>query len=551
MTLAAALAFHTPDSAAQAAVLACASVTTVLAGRRAVGDGFGWLTAALALTAFAIVGNVAIPLAGAAAALALLARARFAGLSGRRPAGPLALQLLLVLGGLALYTAGRFIVESDAASALSTTGRLIDFERSLGLYLEPDLQSWVLRSQALTRIVNWVYSFGFLAIVAASLLWLWVTDEPNYRLLRNSLGISVLLALPTIALFPAAPPRLTPDAGIIDTIALMGREHAFANEYAAIPSLHVGWMAAVGLVLGRSAGGWRGAVLLCALGPLMLFTVIATGNHFWIDGVVGAAFTAGPALLLSPNARLRRSAARTVRVTGSAARAIADAALQTWVTLGENRRALFSFLSLGGLLAYLLIAQRLTPGFTDFWGYLSGQVAVFLVLLVGGEVVFARQGGLSWLTHGVAVFCAFADVLGTDGNLYAQIGPYDKLTHFAGVAAFTAGIYDCLRCLSRRGDLAWPAMDRLMWSIAVGVAIGVGWEGYEFLGDKVFNSARVNGRWDTANDIVSDTLGALSVGLLLWWAELHWVRAEAGFGYQGFRGEFEGERVAEGTPGRD
>ncbi len=550
MTLAAALAFHTPDSTAQAATLFCATTVTVLAGRRAVGDGYGVLTGAFALVAFTIVGNVAIPIAGASVAVAFLARQRLAGATCRRPAAPLALQIVLVLGGLALYTAGRYVVESDAAPALANTRWLIDAERGLGLYVEPDLQSMAMRSEALTRIANWIYSFGFLAILAAALLWLWVTDEPNYRLLRNSLGISALLALPAIALFPVAPPRLTPDAGLVDTIALMGREHAFANEYAAIPSLHVGWMAVAGLVLGRSVGGARGALVACALGPLMLLTVIATGNHFWLDGVVGAAFTLGPALMMSSPPAFRRRVVRSVGVGVGATRAVGAAALQTWVTLGENRRALFSFLSLGGLLAYLLIAQRLTPGFTDFWGYLTGQVAVFLMLLVAGEVIFARQGGLSRFTHGIAVFCAFADVLGTDGNLYAEIGSYDKLTHFAGVAAFTAGIYDCLRCLHRRGGLAWPAMDRLMFSVAVGVAIGVGWEVYEYIGDRVFNSTRVNGRWDTANDIVSDTLGALSVGLLLWWTELHWVREPASFA-QSYATDVEGGRMLDGTRGRE
>ncbi|MBI5289281.1 MAG: hypothetical protein HY873_09970, partial [Chloroflexi bacterium] len=302
--------------------------------------------------------------------------------------------------------------------------------------------------------------------------------------------------------------------------------------------------------LGRSLGGWRGTVVAVLLGPLMLLTVIATGNHFWIDGLVGFAFTAGPIFVMSRPAAVRGASVRAARALHAGVSSAAGAATLTWNTLGENRRALFSFLSLGGLLAYLLIAQRLTPGFTDFWGYLVGQVAVFLVLLVGGEVIFARQGGLSRMTHGVAVICAFADVLGTDGNLYAQIASYDKLTHFAGVAAVSAGIYDCLRCLYRRGNLRWPSMDRLMFSVAIGVATGFGWEVYEFIGDVVFNSTRVNGRWDTANDIFSDSLGALSVGLVLWWVESRWAHGTH-FGYASYAADLDRDAVTEGPSSRE
>jgi hypothetical protein len=363
--------------------------------------------------------------------------------------------------------------------------------------------------------VNWVYSFGFLAITAWALLWLWVVDIGRYRILRNALGISAVLAIPTIALFPLAPPRLAPGADLIDTIAVFGREHAFANEYAAMPSLHVGWMAAAGVVLGTSIGGWRGRTLAFSMGPLMLITVIGTGNHYWLDGLVGAAFTVGAVYALSSR-EVVDDGRRAWRAIQQAPGAAWQLALVTWTTIGDNRRALFSFLSLGGLLAYLVIAQRLTPGFTDYWGYLTAQVAVFLVLLVGGETLFEKQGGFSWLTHVVASACAYADVLGTDGNLYAMIDEYDKLTHFAGVAALTAGLYDCLRAARMRGWISWNPADRLMFAIAMGIAIGIGWEVYEFLGDRVFDTGRVAGRWDTANDIVSDSLGAVLVALLLW-----------------------------------
>jgi uncharacterized membrane protein YjdF len=513
------LTLNAPDGIRETLGLAFACAVTLLAGRRAIGAGWAVMTAAMSLLAFAIIGNIAIPLAAAIVSVGLLVRSRATSEPLQRPLGPYFVQLVLVLGGLSAYTLARFVVESDEPPAFGNADGIIDFERSLGLYFEPGFQAWVMESEVATRTVNWVYSFGFLAITAAALLWLWVVDMPHYRVLRNALGISALLAIPTIALYPLAPPRLAPGAELIDTIAVFGREHAFANEYAAMPSLHVGWMAAAGVVLGRSIGGRRGWMLALSMGPLMLLTVIATGNHYWLDGVVGVLFTVGPALVLTGDLAVR-NVARASTTARAIPRFVWDAGLRTWMTLGDNRRALFSFLALGGLLAYLLIAQRLTPGFTDFWGYLAGQVAVFLVLLVAGEVVFEKQGGLSWMTHVVAAVCAYADVLGTDGNLYAMIDEYDKVTHFAGTAALTAGLYDCLRAARLRGWISLAASDRLMLTIAVGVAMGIGWEVYELMGDKVFQTARVNGRWDTANDIFSDALGAVSVALLLWAHEI-------------------------------
>jgi hypothetical protein len=319
-----------------------------------------------------------------------------------------------------------------------------------------------------------------------------------------------------MALYPVAPPRLVPDAAMIDTIAYYGRTHAFANEYAAIPSLHVGWMAAAGFFLARSMRGRRGAVLGVMPGTVMAVTVIVTGNHFWVDGLVGAAYTLGAALIfLSPSSvtiRLSRSA--------GALRAGAHTVLaQSRSTLIGNTRARASFFSMSALLAYLVAAQIVDPGFTDFWGYLVGQVAFLMVALLAGEVVFAEQGGLSWPTHVIAVACTFADVLGTDGNLYANIDEYDKLTHFAGVAALTAGLYDCLRGLAAQRRIPWNANDRLVLSVSVGIALGVGWEVYELIGDRVFGTTRVGGTWDTANDFIADALGAISIGFALWFSE--------------------------------
>jgi hypothetical protein len=501
---------HYPGSILDTLLLCAVLATNAVLWRRAANWQHAALICALSLVAYGIIGNLAIPIAGAIVAAALIATHRPG--DDASPA-PLLRQLAVVLGALAAYTAIRSVIESDPGPAMSNARDILAFEKAFGSYVEPDIQSFVMRSEIITRAFNTYYSFGFLAFVGSTLLWLWFRDRPNYLLMRNALGISVVLAVITISLYPVAPPRLLPESNMIDTIAYYGREHAFANEFAAVPSLHVGWMALSGYVLARSIGGWRGAIVGSLIGLSMALTVIITGNHYWIDGVIGSAYTLIPAMILAQSATYRA-------MLGTARRFSARVIVPTLQTLSDEWRARLSMIGLGVLLTYLLANQVVDPGFTDYWGYLVFQVAIIMLALLAGEVYFAEQGGLSWITHAIAVACCWADVLGTAGHLYARIDEYDKLTHFAGVGAVTAFAYDGLRGLGLKGKIDWTPNERMAAAIIIGIAVGVAWEVYEYLGDKVFNTARVNSSWDTINDLISDTLGAVVIAVSMWYVEI-------------------------------
>lgn len=511
------MGIHLPVGALSAIGLAACCVVSFMS-IRPLGRWCALLYALSVAACYLVIGNLTMPIGAALMSILIGRHARTRIPPGEDRGAEFGLQFAMVMVGLAAYTTARHFIESDPGPASSNAQAIIDFERGLGLYFEPRLQSWAMNSEAVIRWFNWFYSFTFLTFIAMVLLWLWAADSKNYRLFRNSLGLSVLPALLTIALFAVAPPRLLETSELIDTIAFYGREHAFANEYAAVPSLHVGWMALAGVVLARSIGGrWSWAIAL-APGSLMMLTVIVTGNHYWIDGLIGAVYAVGAAVALT--ARQSDGVAQvTARSVASASRATGRLIAACALTLASNARAQFSVISLGLLLTYMIGMQITAPGFTDFWLYLVLQTAGFMLALLLGEVVFAKEGGLSWLTHVIAVTCTFADVLGTDGNLYNRIDEYDKITHFVGTAAITAGAYDVLRALYVRGTIPWDANERLTLSVALGMAAGVGWEIYELLADKVFQTGRVQGVWDTGNDLISDALGAVGVAALLWFAE--------------------------------
>ena len=215
-----------------------------------------------------------------------------------------AMECLLIVGAYALYEVGRMSTQSSYAPAYTNALWVLGFEDSLRLHVEADVQQFVIGHEITMHVFNLLYSV-YLPVTVGVLTWLFWTDRAAYRLLRNTLGISVILAIATIALFPVAPPRLVPDAGIFDTFAATGAPQKFANQFAAVPSLHVGWTAACGFAVGRCLGGrWRLPVSI--LPPaVMLLTVMATGNHYWFDGLIGIAFTIGPALLMTSAWRSR------------------------------------------------------------------------------------------------------------------------------------------------------------------------------------------------------------------------------------------------------
>lgn len=491
--------FHRLASPVEATTLTVCLAMTLWAFARHAGWPAALVLAGGGFGAFLQTGHVTIPLAIAGVGLYLTfwpGRAEQERSGFPREAG------LVVVGFLA-YEWSRWWIAGGLEAASANAARVISVERRLGVFFEPRVQSALARADV-GGLWNFAYSQGFLAIVVGLLVGLYFTDRGRYRLYRNALGLSTVPAVLLIAAFPVAPPRLMTGLGIEDTVALAGHEHAYVNELAAVPSLHVGWLALSGYVLSLPLSGWRRWAVMTGPGVVMGTTVVATGNHYWLDGVVGSVISVAPAMAL------RRGWFRTAPV--------AVLAPPTAVRLAATRSR-YSLAGLGGLFLYLGLAEVVQPGFTDFWGYLFFQVGLVFVALFLGEVAFAAEGGLSRFTHVIVVVCCFADVFGTDGDLYARLDQYDKVTHFLGTAAITAGTYDLLRALAVRAGSQRPASDRLFLAASIGLAFGVGWEIYEYLGDAVFHTARAQGRWDTIHDLVSDSLGVIAMGSLLLWQE--------------------------------
>jgi hypothetical protein len=71
-----------------------------------------------------------------------------------------------------------------------------------------------------------------------------------------------------------------------------------ANQFAAMPSLHVGWALLIAVVVIRTAHTrWRW--LIVGHPVLTTLVVVVTANHYWIDALV-AALLLGLVLLVTP-----------------------------------------------------------------------------------------------------------------------------------------------------------------------------------------------------------------------------------------------------------
>jgi hypothetical protein len=214
-------------------------------------------------------------------------------------------EVLLVLAGVLVYFGVRGVTVTDAQDALRHALDVVALERSLGVYVEPSLQALVLGSDWLVDVMNWVYIWGHWPVIAVVLLWLFFAHPAGYRRTRNAMLISGGVGLVIFASFPVAPPRLA-DLGLIDTVTEHSSAYrvlqppAFVNQYAAMPSLHVGWDLLMGLAVYTYARHVAVRIAGLALPVLMVLAVLFTANHYVIDAAVGAA------LVLASMAAARR-----------------------------------------------------------------------------------------------------------------------------------------------------------------------------------------------------------------------------------------------------
>ncbi|MFN0155974.1 MAG: phosphatase PAP2 family protein [Gaiella sp.] len=202
-------------------------------------------------------------------------------------------QVALVAGAMLAYFGIRNLTVGSAADAFANAKRLLEFEQALNMAWEEAGQAAVVGSDVAVMLLNWVYIWGHWPVILTSAVALYLLRRHDYYVLRDALFISGAVGFVLFALLPVAPPRML-DAGFVDTVTEQSNAYralqppGLTNQYAAFPSLHLGWNLLLGVVLYHATR--RLLVRLFAVGsPLaMAAAVVLTANHFIIDVVAGA-----------------------------------------------------------------------------------------------------------------------------------------------------------------------------------------------------------------------------------------------------------------------
>lgn len=208
----------------------------------------------------------------------------------------------LVCALFALWQVANGAAHTSTAGGIAHGRWVWDAERTLHLPSETSLQRLVLGQHWLVRAANYYYDTAHLTGMVIFLVWLWLRHRDRYPHWRNVVVAFTAIAL-VIETIPVAPPRLIGGTGLVDTAMLYGQSvyafvgSTFADQYAALPSIHVGWAVLIGVAVYRCSSGWWRLV-----GPihavLTILVVVVTANHYWLDGVAAGVVLAAALVIV-------------------------------------------------------------------------------------------------------------------------------------------------------------------------------------------------------------------------------------------------------------
>jgi membrane-associated phospholipid phosphatase len=202
-------------------------------------------------------------------------------------------EVLIIVFLLTIYDRIKDLVGPRTHDAFENARGVLRIEEFLYLHIEQSANHWLAGHYWLGVVASWWYEFAW-ASCAFILLGICYWSRPwLYRAARNCMVMINAVGLLVFFLLPVAPPRLLPGANYHDTVALSGfgstHDGALpAAQYAAMPSLHLGWATFTAILLWRmTSRRWLRAVAVAY--PFVTAVVVVTSaNHYVLDVLAGA-----------------------------------------------------------------------------------------------------------------------------------------------------------------------------------------------------------------------------------------------------------------------
>ncbi|GAA2601017.1 phosphatase PAP2 family protein [Streptomyces axinellae] len=193
------------------------------------------------------------------------------------------------------YSLIRNAVPEQRAEALRNADWIWATEHALGIAVEQSINHAVNGVTWLVLTMNYYYATLHFIVTIGVLVWLYRSHPGRYAATRLVLFATTGLALLGFYLFPLAPPRLMSGGHFIDTVQVhqtwgsmaSGNLAQMSNQYAAMPSMHIGWSVWCGITIAMLAKPVWAKVLGVLYPVTTLAVIVSTANHFWLDAIGG------------------------------------------------------------------------------------------------------------------------------------------------------------------------------------------------------------------------------------------------------------------------
>ncbi|MFE9565112.1 phosphatase PAP2 family protein [Streptomyces sp. NPDC006487] len=204
-------------------------------------------------------------------------------------------EVLLIAVSYWTYSLIRNAVPEQKAAALANADWIWKAEQALGIAVEERVNHAVNSVTWLVVGMNYYYATLHFVMTIGVLVWIYRFHPGRYAATRLVLFATTGVALVGYYFYPLAPPRLMNGQNFVDTVLVhhtwgsmaSGNLKHMSNQYAAMPSMHIGWSLWCGLTIFAVASAPWARILGLLYPTATLIVIVATANHFWLDAVGG------------------------------------------------------------------------------------------------------------------------------------------------------------------------------------------------------------------------------------------------------------------------